>query len=79
MYNLLEDWPESLDMFGSVWINALGMSRTSEDWSICLNLVEVLCLDLLAQVDFLLEHRTVCFTVLDPLFTDDLYVWMFQN
>lgn len=80
MDNLLEDWPGSLDILGSVWINALGMSRTTEGWSLCLNLVELLCLDLLTQVDFLLEHQAVCFTVLGPLFTDDLYVWMFlQN
>lgn len=80
MVDLLEDWPGSLDLFGSVWIDTLGMSRTAEAWSICLNLVELLSLDLLTQVDFLLEHRAVCFTVLGTLLAEDLYVWMFlQN
>lgn len=78
--NIFEDWTDPLDIFGSVWIDALGMSRAAEDWSICLNLVELLGLDLLTQVDFLLEHRAVCFSVLGPMFTDDPYVWMFlQN
>ncbi|KAF3695729.1 hypothetical protein EXN66_Car011405 [Channa argus] len=75
--NLLEDWTESLDIFGSVWIDVLGVPRAPQDWSICLNLLELLCLDVLSQVDFLLEHRAACFSVLGPLFTDDPYVWLF--
>lgn len=77
MDDLLEDWPESLDVFGSVWMNALGVSGAAEDWSVCLNIVEHLCLDLLGHVDFLLEHRAVCFNILGPLYADDPYVWMF--
>ena len=75
--DLLEDWPESLDIFGSVWLDALGASRA--DWSVCLHLVEHMCLDLLGQMDVLLEHRAVCFNVLGPLYTDDPYVWMFLH
>lgn len=77
--DFLEDWPESLDIFGSIWLDALGVSTAGEDWSICLNLVEHLCLDLLGQLDFLLEHRGVCFNVLGPLYSDDPYVWMFHH
>lgn len=79
MDNFLEDWPESLDIFGSVWMDALGVSTAAEDWSICLTLVERLCLDLLGQMDFLLEHRSVCFNLLGALSSDDPYVWMFHH
>lgn len=79
MENLLEDWPESLDIFGSVWMDSLGVSRAVENWSVCLYLVEHLCLDLLSQMDFLLEHRAVCFNVLGPVYADDPYVWMFLH
>ena len=72
---VLEDWPESLDIFGSVWIDVLGESR--EDWSVCLNLVEHLCLDLLSQMDFLLEHRAVCVSMLGPLYADDPFMWTY--
>ncbi|KAF1389226.1 hypothetical protein PFLUV_G00071240 [Perca fluviatilis] len=71
---LLDDWPESLDIFGSVWLHALGVSRVVEDWSVCLNLVEHLCLDLMSQMDFLLEHRAVCVNILGPLCADDPYL-----
>ena len=74
--SLLEDWPESLDIFGSVWMDALGVSRAVEDWTVCLNLVEQLCLDLLGHMDFLLEHRAVCYNILGPLYTDDSYMWL---
>lgn len=77
--NLLEDWPESLGFFGSALMDALGASRAVEDWSICLYLVEHLCLDLLSQMDILLEHRAVCFNVFGPLCADDPYVWMFLH
>lgn len=77
--NPLEDWPESLDIFGSAWLDALGMSRAGNNWSVCLNLVEHLCLDLVSQMDFLLEHRAVCVNVLGPLYADDPYVWMFLH
>lgn len=76
MDNLLLDWPQSLDIFGSVWLEALGVSRGFVDWSVCLNLVEHLCLDLMSQMDILLEHRAVCFNM-GPLYADDPYVWMF--
>ena len=74
--NLLEDWLDSLDIFGSVWMDALGISRVLESWTVCLNLVELLCLDLLGHMDFLLEHRAVCFDILGPLYADDPYVWL---
>lgn len=77
--NFLEDWPESLDIFGSVWMDALGVSRAAENWAVCLNLVEHLCLDLLSQIDLLLEHQAVCFNVLGPLFAEDPYLWMFLH
>lgn len=75
--NFLEEWPESLDIFGSVLMGALGVSREAENWSVCLNLVELMCLDLLGHMDFLLEHRAVCFNLLGPLFSDDPFAWMF--
>lgn len=74
--NLLEDWPESLDMFGSVWMDALGVSRAINNWSVCLTLVEHLLLDLLSPVDLLLEHRAVCLNILGPAYSEDPYVWM---
>lgn len=77
MDNFLDDWPESLDILGSIFTDALGLSRATENWSICLNLVEHLCLDLLSHMDFLLEHQAVCVNILGPLFADDPYVWIF--
>lgn len=77
MDNLLSEWPGSLDIFGSVWLEALGVSKAAGDWCVCLNLVEHLCLDLMSQMDILLEHRAVCFNMLGPLYTDNQYVWMF--
>lgn len=77
--NLFEDWPESLDIFGSVLLDTLGVARAVDGWSVCLNLVENLCLDLLSQTDFLLEHRAVCFNILGPVYADDPYVWMFLH
>lgn len=79
MDDLPEDWPESLDIFGSMWLEVLGGSDTTEDWSICLNLLEHLCLDLFGQMDFLLEHRAVCFDLIGSLYSDDPYVWMFHH
>lgn len=77
--NVREDWPTSLDIFGSVWMDALGLSRAVDNWSACLHLVEHLCLDLLSQMDFLLEHQAVCFNLLGPAYADDPYVWMFRH
>ncbi len=79
MDDVLEDWPESLDIFGSVWMDTLGVSRAADNWSVCLNLVENLCLDLMSHMDFLLEHRAVCFSVLGPEYADDPYVWLFLH
>lgn len=76
MDDFLEDWTESLDIFGSIWMDALEVSRVSEDWPVCLNLLEHLCLGLMSQMDFLLEDQAVCFNILGPLFADDPYVWM---
>lgn len=66
MDDILEDWPESLDIFGSVWLDALNRTRPSENWFVCLNLVEHLFLDLLSHMDFLLEHHAVCVNILGP-------------
>lgn len=77
--SLLEDRPASLDIFGSLWLNALGASRANEGWTILLKLTEHLCLDLLSHMDFLLEHRAVCLNVLGPMYADDPYVWLFLN
>ncbi|KAK5871111.1 hypothetical protein PBY51_004010 [Eleginops maclovinus] len=77
--NLLDDLPESTNIFGSVWMDALGVSRAVGSWSVCLNIIEHLCLDLMSQMDILLEHRAVCFNVLGPLYADDPYVWMFSH
>lgn len=79
MDNVREDWPTSLNIFGSVWMDALGLSRAVDSWSACLHLVEHLCLDLLSQMDFLLEHQAVCFNLLGPAYADDPYVWMFLH
>ncbi|CAL8249340.1 unnamed protein product [Merluccius merluccius] len=77
----LEDWPESLDLFGSVWLEALGRSGPGggETWSVCLNLMEHLCLDLLGQLDLLLEHRAVCVHLLGCVHADDPFLWMFTT
>lgn len=77
--NFLEDWPESLDIFGSVWMDALDISRAVEDWSPCLFLVENLFLELLNHQDLLLETRVVCFNILGPMYSDDPFMWMFTN
>lgn len=77
MDNLLEDWPEFLDIFGSVWMDGLGVLRAFDDWTLCLNLVEHLCLDVCAHMDFLLEHPAVYSDFLGPLYADDPYVWLF--
>lgn len=77
MDEVLEDWPEYLNIFGSVWLDILDVSRAANNWSVCLYLVEHLCLDLLNQMDFLLEHRAVCFNILGPAYADDPYMWMF--
>lgn len=79
MDDVLQDWLQSLDMLGSVWMDALGVLRPLQNWSVCLCLVEHLCLDLLRHMDFLLEHRAVCFSVLGPVYADDPYVWMFSR
>lgn len=79
MDNLLENWLETLDIFGSVWMDVQGGSSAFDDWSICLNLVEHLCLDLLGYMDPLLEHQAVCVNILGPLYADDPYVWMFLH
>lgn len=79
MDDVLQDWLQSLDMLGSVWMDALGGLRPLQNWSVCLYLVEHLCLDLLRHMDFLLEHRAVCFSVLGPVYADDPYVWMFSR
>ena len=77
--DVLEDWPGSLDLFGSVWMEALGGtgSGAGENWSVCLTLMEHLCLDLLGQLEVLLEHRAVCFNLLGSLYADDPLLWMF--
>ena len=75
MEDLLEDWPESLDIFGSVWLEVLGGAETTEDWHVWLHLVELMCLDLLGQMDFLLDHRGVCFDLLGSMYADDPYLW----
>lgn len=77
MDNVLEDWPESLDIFGSVWLDALDRTRPAENWSVCLYVMEHLFLDLLSHMDLLLEHRAVCVNILGPLYADDPYMWMF--
>lgn len=77
MDDILEDWPESLDIFGSVWLDALDRTRPAENWFVCLNLMEHLFLDLLSHMDFLLEHQAVCVNILGPQFADDPYMWMF--
>lgn len=77
MDDVLEDWPESLDIFGSVWLDALNRTRPTESWFVCLNLMEHLVLDLLSHVDFLLEHQAVCVNILGPQFAEDPYMWMF--
>lgn len=77
MDDVLQDWLQSLDMLGSVWMDALGVLRPLQNWSVCLYLVENLCLDLLRHMDFLLEHQAVCFNVLGPVYADDPYLWMF--
>lgn len=79
MDNVLEDFSESLDIVGSVWMNALGVPRAVHNWSVCLYFVESLCLNLLSHMDFLLEHRAVCFNVLGPVYADDPYLWMFSH
>ena len=78
--DILEDWPGSLDLFGSVWMEALGGSSAGvENWSVCLTLMEHLCLDLLGQLEVLLEHRAVCFNLLGSLNADDPFLWMFMH
>lgn len=79
MDDVLQDWLQSLDILGSVWMDALGVLRPLQNWPVCLRLVEYLCLDLLRHMDFLLEHRAVCFNILGPVYADDPYVWMFSN
>lgn len=79
MDDLLEDWPQSLDIFGSLWLNLLGCPESVDDWSVCLCLLEHLSLDLIGQLDFLLEDRMVCFNFLGPLGSEDAYVWMFSH
>lgn len=73
---ILEDWTESLDIFGSVWLETLGVSRTVEDWTHSLNLAELLVLDVLCHMDLLLEHHAVCFNILGPLYADDPCLWL---
>lgn len=71
---------DSLDIFGSVWMDVLGMSTAADNWSVCLSLVEFLSLDVLTQLDVLLEHPSVSFRALGPLLSDEPCVWMFlQN
>lgn len=79
MDNILEDWPESLDIFGSVWLDALNRTRPTENWFVCLNLMEHLFLDLLSHMDFLLEHQAVCVNILGPQFAEDPYMWMYHT
>lgn len=79
MDDVLQNWLQSLEMLGSVWMDALGGLRPLQNWSVCLYLVEHLCLDLLRHMDFLLEHRAVCFNVLGPVYADDPYMWMFSH
>lgn len=74
--NFPEDWPEILDIFGSVWMDGLGRPRPADDWTLCLNLMEHLFLDLCSHMDFLLEHPAVCFNILGPLGADDPYMWL---
>ena len=76
--DILEDLPGSLDIFGSVWMEALGGSSSGgENWLVCLTLIDHLCLDLLGQLEVLLEHRAVCFNLLGSLYADDPFLWMF--
>ena len=79
MEGLLEDWPQSLDIFGSVWLSVLGGAESTEEWSVCLNLLEHLCLDLLGHMDVLLEDRAVCFDILGSLVSEDPLMWVFHN
>lgn len=79
MDGVLQNRLQSLDIMGSVWMDALGVLRPLQNWSVCLRLVEHLCLDLLRHMDFLLEHHAVCFNVLGPVYADDPYLWMFSH
>lgn len=77
--SLLEDWPASLDIFGSVLLDALGVTRAIEGWAVLVNLTEHLCLDLLGHMDLLLEHRAVCINILGPMYADDPYLWLYLH
>lgn len=79
MEELFEDWTQSLDMFGSLWLTVLGGPDLCEDWNFCLGLLENLCLDLVGNVDSLIEDPDVCINLLGSLYSDDPYFWTYTD
>ncbi|CAL1567209.1 unnamed protein product [Knipowitschia caucasica] len=80
--DLLEDWPWSLQILGSVWFESLGVCTTrisdgrgSPRWALCLHVLQTLRVEVPAER--LLEQQDVCVNVLGPLTSDDSYVWLF--
>lgn len=74
----LENWTESLDVMGTLWLSILG-PELSEDWDFCLDLLENLNLDLLGTTDTLVEDPDVCLSILGPLAIDDYYFEAFTD